>query len=263
MNRRRLCALIVSFMAAGNGHAQTEGDLAKQLANPLASLISVPFQSNFDFDVGSDDGFRYTLNVQPVVPVGLSERWNLISRTIVPVVYQAGVLPGMGDQFGLGDTVQSIFFSRGNHRTAGGLIWGVGPVLLLPTATDDPLGADQWGAGPTGVIVKQQGPWTYGLLANHIVSVTGDDDRPDVESTFFQPFLSRTNGSVTYTVNFEGTFDHEADEWTLPLQSVRQQGYESRHPAPELRRGREVLHGRAGQRPALGYRANVTLLYPR
>ena len=262
MNRRRLCALIVSFMAAGNGHAQTEGDLAKQLANPLASLISVPFQNNFDFDVGSDDGFRYTLNVQPVVPVGLSERWSLISRTIVPVVYQAGVLPGMGDQFGLGDTVQSIFFSR-QPSTAGGLIWGVGPVLLLPTATDDPLGADQWGAGPTGVIVKQQGPWTYGLLANHIVSVTGDDDRPDVESTFLQPFLSLTNGSVTYTVNFEGTFDHEADEWTLPLNlSV----------SKVTRVGTQLLSFGGGVKfytdapdsaPHWGIRANVTLLYPR
>ena len=99
-----------------------------------------------------------------------------------------------------------------------GLIWGVGPAFLLPTATDDLLGADQWGAGPTGVILKQQGAWTYGLLANHIVTVGGDDERPDVESTFLQPFLSRTVGSITYTANFEGTFDHEADEWTLPLQ---------------------------------------------
>ena len=90
-------------------------------------------------------------------------------------------------------------------------------MFLLPTATDDLLGSDKWGAGPTGVVLKQQGPWTYGALVNYIDSVGGDDDRPDVRSTFLQPFLSHTNGPITYGVNFEGSYDHEADQWTLPL----------------------------------------------
>jgi hypothetical protein len=241
--------------------AQSENDLAMQLANPISSLISVPLQSNFDFDVGDDDGFRFTLNTQPVVPFSIGERWTLISRTILPTIYQAGVLPGMGDQFGLGDTVQSLFFSP--QASANGLIWGVGPVLLLPTATDDVLGADQWGAGPTGVLLKQQGAWTYGFLTNHIESVGGSDRRPEVKATFLQPFLSRTNGPITYTANFEGSFDHTTDEWTLPLHLT----------VSKVRRvGTQLVSFGAGLRlfvdapdnaPQWGIRANITLLYPR
>jgi hypothetical protein len=139
-------ASVVAAIAARHAHGQSEADLAKELANPISSLISIPLQNNYDFDVGSDEGFRYTLNIQPVVPFDLNERWNLISRTIVPVVYQAGFFSGLGDQFGLGDTTQSLFFSP-KGPTARGLIWGVGPAFLLPTATDDLLGTDQWARG--------------------------------------------------------------------------------------------------------------------
>ena len=139
--------------------------LAKKLANPISSLISVPFQNNFDFGMGPDkDGFRYTMNFQPVIPVALNKDWNLISRTILPVMAQDDVV-GTSSQFGLGDTVQSFFFSPNKTEP---FIWGAGPVLLIPTATDEVLGTQKFGIGPTVVVLKQQKGWTVGTLFNNV-----------------------------------------------------------------------------------------------
>jgi hypothetical protein len=193
-------------------------ELAKQLANPISSLISVPFQLNIDRDLGSDDaGDRVTLNIQPVIPFSLNERWNLISRTILPIIDQQDIFPGAGSQFGTGDIVQSFFLSP-KASTASGWIWGAGPVLLLPTASDNLLGADKWGIGPTGVALRQQGPWTYGALANHIVSVGGNSKRADINATFLQPFLTYTTPEGwSYAVQTEATRDWENHEWSVPI----------------------------------------------
>jgi hypothetical protein len=196
----------------------SEEQLARQLSNPVASLISVPLQLNYNSNIGPvDDGRQWVLNVQPVVPFSLNEDWNLISRTIVPVVYQNDVFPGAGSQSGLGDTVQSLFFSPAKP-TASGLIWGVGPALLLPTGTDDLLTADKWGIGPTGVVLRQRGQWTVGVLANHLWSFSGNNQRQDINATFVQPFVSFTTPTAwTYTLQTETTYDWEGDQWQVPI----------------------------------------------
>lgn len=209
--------LASSLPAFAQEHADV---LAKQLANPVASLVSVPLQYNVDFGYEPDDGVRQVLNVQPVIPHGLSEDWNLITRVIVPVVYQDDVV-GRSSQFGLGDTTPSFFFSR-KQPTAGGWIFGFGPVFLLPTATDSLLGTKKWGAGPTGLALRQtETGWTYGALVNHLWSFAGDEDRSDISSTFIQPFLARQfHGGRTLTFNVESTYDWKGEQWTVPVNLV-------------------------------------------
>ena len=241
------------------------GELAKQLANPIASLVSVPFQANFDSNIGpDDDGDRLTVNVQPVIPMSLNEDWNLISRTILPIVDQSDIFPGAGSQSGLGDTVQSFFFSP-KQPTDGGWIVGGGPVLLLPTGTDDLLTADKWGAGPTGVALKQTGPWTVGGLVNHIWSFAGDDDREDVSQSFVQPFFTYTTPeAVSYTLTADSTYNWKSNDWTIPIGAFA---------AKVFSVGRQTMQVQAGPRyyaaspdsgpEGWGARFSFVLLFPK
>ncbi|HEY9255180.1 MAG TPA: transporter [Stenotrophomonas sp.] len=252
---------VASLPAVALAQSHDADELAKKLSNPVAALISVPLQYNYDETYG-DNGYRHTLNIQPVAPFSISEHWNVISRTILPVIYQEDVVPGT-DQAGLGDVTQSFFFSP-KQATAGGLIWGVGPALLIPTGTDD-LGADTWGAGPTLVLLKQEHGWTYGALLNHISDIDGvGSHRADISSTFVQPFLSRAfTGGRTLTFNLESTYDWKANQWTVPLNI----GY-----SKISKLGSQMISYQGGVRaylekpdggPDWGLRFTVTLLYPK
>lgn len=201
--------------------AADAAELAKQLSNPIATLINVPFQMNYDSNFGSDDdGDQLRLNIQPVIPISVNEDWNLISRTIIPVISQDDVVPGRNDKSGLGDITPAFWFSP-KAPTSRGLIWGVGPQFLLPTATDDLLGAEKWGGGPTVIALRQSGGWTYGALAGHIWSFAGEDNREDVSLTNFQPFVAYSwPSAITLSANLESTYNWEANdnqEWSVPL----------------------------------------------
>jgi hypothetical protein len=246
---------------AAPGSEDQEAELAKQLQNPVASLISVPFQSNFEFNLGpNDDGFRYTLNFQPVIPVSLGKDLNLIIRTIVPIISQDDVIPGTS-QGGLGDIVQSFFFSP--KKPVAGLILGFGPVFLYPSATDNLLGSEKWGAGPTGLVLKQTGGWTYGLLFNHIWSYAGEDSRAYVSSTFLQPFISYTTKTkTTFGVNTESTYDWHNSQWTVPVNvSISQLVKLGKLPVQFAIGGKVYADGPSGA-PDWGLRFVITPLFP-
>ena len=194
----------------------SEEELARKVNNPIADLISMPFQYNQDYGIGPSDAARTTLNVQPVIPISLNKEWNLILRTIVPLIDAESTAPGVEESRGMGDITQSFFISP--KELFKGWIIGVGPVLYYPTASHDALGAEKWGIGPTFVVLKQESGFTYGLLANHISSFAGNNGRQDISSTFLQPFLVYT--TKTYTslgLNTESTYDWKNSQWTVPI----------------------------------------------
>jgi hypothetical protein len=202
----------------------------------------VPFQYNWDTGIGTADADRSILNIQPVIPFSISEDWNLISRTIVPLINAESPVAGGSDESGVGDIVQSLFLGP-KALTASGWTWGAGPVFLLPTASNDALGTEKWGIGPTAVALKQDSGWTYGALFNHIWSFAGDDKRADVNTTFLQPFAAYTfKTNTTVTLTLESTYDWDADQWTVPVNLVVSQ---------------LVMFGKQPVSLALGYRNYV------
>jgi hypothetical protein len=254
-------ATLVTAWSASALAQESADELAKKLSNPVASLISVPLQLNGDFGY-ANDGMRWTLNVQPVIPAPISKDWNLITRIIMPIVYQDDVFPG-SNEFGLGDTTPTFFFSP-KAPTAGGLTWGVGPVFLLPTATDDLLGTEKWGIGPS-IILLQQSPegHTLGVLMNHIESLAGDDDRADVSNTFIQPFFAQQyKGGKTLTFNLESTYDWEHDQWTIPANVVYSKVTRIGSQMVSFAAGGRVYFEQPDGGPEWGVRFVVTLLLP-
>jgi hypothetical protein len=155
--------------------------------NPVGNLISVPFQNNTNFPIGQYSRVQDVLNIQPVIPISVSEDWLLITRWITPIVYQPAVDRPAGGANGLGDMNPSFFLSPAHP---GKLIWGVGPTFLAPTGTDSTLGQGKWGMGPSVVVLVQPGHWTIGLLSNNIWSIAGDRNRPLVNQFLTQYFVN-------------------------------------------------------------------------
>jgi hypothetical protein len=173
--------------AVATAQEQSAAELAKAAQNPVAKLISVPFQNNTAFGIGPNDQTQNVLNIQPVIPFGLGSNWNLITRTIAPLISQPDPAAGSGGTFGLGDVNLSLFLSPAGGS---GLLWGVGPILSLPTATDDVLGSGKFGIGPSVVVLGMPGNWVLGVLVNNVWSVAGGEGRTDVNSMLVQYFVN-------------------------------------------------------------------------
>ncbi|WP_224489220.1 hypothetical protein [Robertkochia flava] len=257
------CLFLTSISLLAQEEQQiSEADLlAKELQNPVASLISVPFQFNYDWGFDPYNGSRMLLNIQPVVPLSISEDWNLIARVILPVIWQNDVV-NTNSQFGLGDAVLSTFFSP-KKPTAGGLTWGVGPVLLVPTATKALLGGEKFGIGPTVVALQQAGSLTIGALVNHTWSIAGDDNRSDVNATFVQPFIAKNfPGGYALSFNTELAQDWEND---LTLGTINLTGSKVVSLGSQMASvfiGPRIPYGNAN-RADFGVRFGIALLFPK
>ena len=218
MKANNIClALLTILVATPQVWAESAEDLAKAAQNPIASMISLPFQNNTNTGIGADDETQNIMNIQPVWPITLNDQWNLITRTIVPVVSQPDALTGEGRVNGIGDTTFTAFFSPSN---SGDITWGVGPAFLLPTANDDTLGSDKWGAGISAVGLIMPGKWVIGSLVSNVWSVAGDGEQ-DINIFTWQYFVNYNLDNGWYlttapimTANWEADSDHR---WTVPI----------------------------------------------
>jgi hypothetical protein len=267
---RTLLAILAPFsLAVVTANAQTntedpaaaEAELVKKTLNPVADLVSVPLQNNWDFGIGAANAMKYTCNIQPVIPFGLNPDFNLITRTIMPVIYAESPVVGGSSKSGLGDITQSFFLSP--KEPVGGWILGAGPAMLYPTATDGALGAGKWGAGPTIVALRQEHGWTCGILANQLWSYAGWGGQ-NVNATFLQPFLSYSTKTFTsFTVNTESTYDWQAHQWTVPLNFMVSQMIKIGKMPISLQLGYRYYAQRPAGGPDWGLRFNITFLFPK
>jgi len=245
--------------AAAQGETE---DFAKKLANPISDLVSVPFQFNWEQNVGPRESTRFILNVQPVMPFALNPNWNLIARLIVPFVSQPALVIGGEPAFGVSDILASFFFSP----SAPGLTWGIGPAISLPSTSIPSLGTEKWSAGPTVVVLKQTGKMTFGTLWNQVWSFSGPTDRADVSQMFLQPFFAyQATRTLTVTLQSETTANWEVDEgrWTIPINVVlaKLSSFGTFPASYQLGGGGFVEHPEFG--PSWKARGTIVILLPR
>lgn len=197
---------------------ESSTDLAKKTQNPVADLISIPFQNNMNFGIGPNNRMQNVLNVQPVIPINLNRDWNLITRTILPIIKQPNLATTNEDTWGLGDMSVTTFLSPAG---SGPFIWGVGPSVQLATGTDEVTSTRKWAAGPSFVGLTIQGPWVIGALVQQTWSFAGNSDRRDLSQALLQYFINYNlpNGwyltsSPIITANWEAG---SGDKWTVPV----------------------------------------------
>ncbi len=207
-----IIALWATAAASPVSAALSAAELAKLAQNPVANLISVPFQNNTNFNVGPQDGTQNILNIQPVIPISVNADWNVITRTIVPVISQPAMTPSDDRTNGIGDVQFSAFLSP---AAAHGVIWGVGAIAQLPTHTDDALGNERWGLGPTAVALwlEKGDPWVYGALVNNVWSVSSSPSSPPTTTSSIQ-IAARTGSCASRCSSCS------RNEFTLTSQSV-------------------------------------------
>ncbi len=200
--------------------AMTAEELAKIAQNPVGNLISLPIQNNTNFNVGPRDGTQNILNIQPVFPISVNQDWNIITRTIVPVISMPAFSDADDRTNGLGDVQFSSFLSPADP---GKWIWGIGGIAQLPTNSDAKLGNDNWGLGPTGVVLRLEkgNPWVYGVLVNNVWSFSGRETGGSYNNGLIQPFLNYNFSEGLYltsspvaTVNWKA---ESGQQWTIPL----------------------------------------------
>ena len=218
-NSIRTAILVCLAMVGSSGYAQekSDGDLATATQNPLASMISLPFQNNTNFGIGPGDDTQNILNIQPVWPFELNDNWNFISRTIIPVISQPGVTPGASRTFGLGDTTFTGWLSP---KESGKWIWGTGGALVIPTSTDDDLGKGEWALGPSVVVLTMPGKWVIGSLVSNVWSINADTN-DEINFLTWQYFVNYNMNNGWYLTSAPIiTADWEADSdntWTVPF----------------------------------------------
>ena len=228
--KRNLCAaiglaglLLISLGGRFEALAQekvqeSETELAKQSQNPVANLISIPLQNRMNFGVGPNHRMQNVLNFQPVIPISLNSEWNMITRTIMPIIKQPDIPTTNDNTWGIGSTLFTALLSPANP---GPVIWGAGPAIQIPTTTDDQLGSRKWGAGPSVVLLTSQGPWVIGAISNQVWSIDGSNNRPNTSTFFTNVFLNYNFSDGWYLASQPIiTADWQAsagNKWTVPV----------------------------------------------
>lgn len=253
-------ALLVCICPFAAEAQDGDADLAAQAANPIASLISLPLQYNYDCCYGPRDGDKLLLNVQPVIPLSLNDSWNLIVRTILPLQSLQSPTFAQPTRSGFGDTVQSLFFSP---KATGGFTWGVGPVFLWPTGSNG-WSSRNWGAGITGVALYQSHGWTVGALANQIWGYAKPDGTPEVNATYLQPFVGYTfPDSTGIFLNTETTYDWSNETWSVPINLMVSHIYTIFHQKIQFQVGARYWAETPSGDPDWGGRFTMTFLFPK